>query len=312
MSRFVRKVRVRVPATSANLGPGFDCLALALDLWNETTFSLEGEGLTLHSQGEGCDIPPDERNLLLQGMRVLCRTRGLPFPENLTIQCRNDIPVGSGLGSSAAASLTGLLGAAALLGQPLEALDALELCAGMEGHADNAAAAVYGGLVAVAAGKEGWLVRSIAVPPLDVAVVLPEISLSTQAARAALPEQVAFEDAAFNLGRVVLVVEALRSGDLSLLNQAADDRLHQPYRLPLIPGGKDAIQAAYQAGASAVTISGAGPSLIAFTAGSSNAAGSATAAADAMTAAFQARGVQARAFTLHASQIGARVEDLIG
>ena len=155
-----RSVRVRVPATTANLGPGFDCLGLALDLWNEAVFTLEGEGLRLRCEGEGKDIPTDNRNLVVQAMRFFCDTRGLPFPRGVSIDCSNRIPVSSGLGSSAAAALIGLLGAAALLGQPLETAEALTLSARMEGHADNAAAALLGGLVIVAAGKGGaWLTR---------------------------------------------------------------------------------------------------------------------------------------------------------
>ncbi len=295
-------VRVRVPATSANLGPGFDCLGLALDLWNEAEFSMEGEGLHLHCSGEGQHLPTDERNLVIQSIRFFCDTLGLTLPRGVTIRCQNNIPVGSGLGSSAAAVLTGLLGTSALLDRPLEINEALTLAARLEGHADNAAAALFGGLVIVAAGKGAWLARQITIPTRQVAVVLPEIDLPTHAARAALPEDIALKDVTYNLGRAMLVVEALRSGDLGLLSQAMDDRLHLPYRLPLIPGGQRALDAAYRASASAVTISGAGPSLIAFTAGDP------APAAAAMTAAFRQAGVASRTFLLHTAQSGASVE----
>jgi homoserine kinase len=240
--------------------------------------------------------------MVLQGMRAFCKARGTAFPDGVTIISQNQIPVGSGLGSSAAAALTGLLGMAALMGQPLEFDEALALCARIEGHADNAAAALIGGLAVVSAGKEGWLARRIEIPALSAAIALPAIRLPTRAARAALPRQVLFTDATYNLGRVVMVVEALRSGDLGLLRQALDDRLHVPYRLPLIRGGQSASTAAYEAGAAAVTISGAGPSLIAFTSGDPGPV------AEAMTAAFEAGGVAARGFALHASLTGARVE----
>lgn len=298
-----RTVRVRVPATSANLGPGFDCLGLALDLWNEAIFTLEGEGLHLQCNGEGHKLPTDERNLVVQGLRFYYDTRGLPFPRGLTIHCQNGIPVGSGLGSSAAAALMGLLGAAALMRDPLETSEALALAARMEGHADNAAAALFGGLVIVAAGKGGWLVRHIEIPERQVAVVLPAVNLPTHAARAALPEEIAMKDVTYNLGRAMLVVEALRGGDLGLLSQAMDDRLHLPYRLPLIPGGQSAMDAAYHAGARAVTISGAGPSLIAFTDDSP------AEAARAMTAAFEQHGIAARAFLLRGTSAGAQVTE---
>lgn len=303
-----RRVRVRVPATSANLGPGFDCLALALDLWNETTIRAAGEGLRLECEGESIGIALDERNLVVQGMRVFCETRGLPFPRGLEITCVNHIPPGSGLGSSAAAALTGLLGMAALLDQPLDEREALALAAVMEGHADNAAAALLGGLVMVGASEDGWLARRIETPPLAAAVTLPEVHLPTHAARAALPHSVPLADAAFNLGRTALVVEALRGGDLALLGHAMQDRLHMPYRLPLIPGGQSAMQAAYRAGASAVSLSGAGPSLIAFT---SREPGASEKAGRAMAAAFEAEGIRARAFALLSSPVGARVETLL-
>ncbi len=308
-----RRVRVRVPATSANLGPGFDCLGLALDLWNEAEFTLAGEGLHLSCEGEGKQhIPLDERNMVVQAMRFFCDTRGRPFPRGVSIACHNGIPAGSGLGSSAAAILLGLMGAAALLSERLETEEALLMAARMEGHADNAAAALYGGLVIVAAGRASaplnagsqgaWLARRISIPTQQVAVVLPQIDLPTHAARAALPEDIALKDVTYNLGRAMLVVEALRSGDLGLLSQSMDDRLHLPYRLPLIPGGQRALEAAYKAAASAVTISGAGPSLIAFTAGDPAPVGKA------MSDAFEKAGVPARTFLLKTTGSGAKAD----
>ncbi len=294
-------VRVRVPATTANLGPGFDCLGLALDLWNQVTVTIEGEGLRLSTTGESQGIPADERNLIIQAMRFFCDTRGLSFPCGLNICCDNQIPAGSGLGSSAAAALLGILGAAALLDRPLEVQEALNLAASMEGHADNAAAALLGGLVIVTLGKGSWLARRVEIPAIKVALVLPEVDLPTHVAREVLPTEVSMKDAAFNLGRALLVVEALRDGDLELLSQVIDDRLHLPYRLPLIPGGQQALSAAYASGASAVTISGAGPSLIAFSAGDPEPI------ARAMTEAFREREVKARAFMLSTSPSGAEV-----
>jgi len=178
----------------------------------------------------------------------------------------------------------------------------LNLAARMEGHADNAAAAIFGGLVIVSPGKAGWLTRKIQIPELQVAIVLPQVNLPTHAARAALPSEVSMKDATFNLGRAMLVVEALRDGNLSLLNQAMDDRLHFPYRLPLIPGGRHALEAAYSAGANAVTISGAGPSLIAFSKEDP------TSIAQAMTRGFKEHDVPSRAFVLHTTSNGAGIE----
>jgi homoserine kinase len=305
-----RQAQVRVPATSANLGPGFDCLGLALDLWNETLFLLDGEGLQITCSGEGQEFPLDERNLIAQAVRFYCDERGLRFPHGLRIHCQNSIPGGSGMGSSAAAALTGILGAAALLDPQRSALELtqgetarllLTLAARLEGHADNAASALFGGLILVAGGKGSWLFRKVEIPTIQVAVALPTVRLTTHAARAALPQDVSLQDAVHNIGHTALVIEALRNGDLHLLHQAMDDRLHLPYRLPLIPGGLQAMDAAYAAGASAVTISGAGPSLIAFTAGSP------APAAQAMQAAFAALDVPARTFLLRTSQEGASV-----
>lgn len=293
---------VRVPATTANLGPGFDCLALALDLWNETTFTCAGSQIEITCAGEGSDLPLDERNMILQAMRFFCDTRGVVLPAGVRIECRNGIPVGSGLGSSAAAVLTGLLGAAALLNLPLLPEETLSLAARMEGHADNAAAALYGGLLVVAAGAQGWLTRCFDIPPVDTVIVFPAFQLSTHAARSALPQEIAMRDVTYNLGRAVLVVEALRTGDHDLLHQAIDDRLHLPYRLPLIPGAQNAMQAAIAAGASAVTISGAGPSLIAFTKHHPRQISAA------MVGAFEQAGVLARAFSVATTSSGASVQ----
>lgn len=295
-------VKIRIPATTANLGPGFDCLGLALDLWNEASFTVEGENLRMVCTGEGQGIPLDERNLIVQAMRYFCDTHGLILPRGLTIQAQNHIPVGSGLGSSASAVLLGLFGAAALSGGSIDSGEMLNLAARMEGHADNAAAAVLGGLVIVSPGKAGWLTRKIQIPELQVAIVLPQVHLPTHAARAVLPSEVSMKDATFNLGRAMLVVEALRDGNLSLLNQAMDDRLHFPYRLPLIPGARQALEAAYSAGASAVTISGAGPSLIAFSKEDP------TPIAQAMTSGFKEHDVSSRAFVLHTTSNGAEIE----
>ncbi len=254
-------VRVYVPATTANLGPGFDCLGLALDLWNETRFTPGGRGLTWDIAGEGAQrLPRTEDNLLWRAFLHGCRAAGAAPPEGIRITCRNGIPIGSGLGSSAAAVLSGLLGAQALAGTqalPLEAL--LRLAADLEGHPDNAAPALLGGLV-LAAGRRA---RRIEIPLWTVVYALPEARLSTREARLVLPQQIALQDAVFNIGHALLAVEALRSGDLPLLRQAMRDRLHQPFRAALIPGMQAALQAARSAGAAAA-LSGAGPGLVAF------------------------------------------------
>jgi homoserine kinase len=292
-------VTVRVPATTANLGPGFDCLGLALDLWNEASFRLQGAGLCVEFSGESsADLPRDEQNMIFRGWHAFCQARGLAMPPGLLVRCNNAVPVSSGLGSSASAALLGLLGASAAYGQRLTDEEALAMAGALEGHADNAAAALLGGLVLIAAQNGGWLARKVEIPTLRLAVVLPAFHLPTHAARAALPAQVAMKDATYNLGRAALVVEALRSADLDLLGQVIEDRLHQPYRLPLIPGAVQAVAAGRAAGA-AVALSGAGPSLIAFTPGDPGPA------AAAMQAAFAQAGLPSRAFLLKTTLLGA-------
>ena len=294
-----RRVRVKVPATTANLGPGFDCLGLSLNLWNEAVFSQESVGLVFEMEGEdGQVLPRDERNLIYRAMKTFFAARGLTPPTGLKISCQNRIPLGSGMGSSASAVLLGLLGGVGLCGESANPDEILTMAAEMEGHADNAAAALLGGLVIVAAGEDGWLARRVEIPPLTVAMVVPAVDLPTRQARAALPVQVSMKDATFNLGRTALVIEALRNGDLTLLEQVMQDRLHEPFRFALIPGAEAARNAARKAGA-AVALSGAGPSLIAFSHGDS------AAIANLMVRSFRAAGVRARGFPLKITLSGA-------
>ncbi len=298
MSLPARSARVRVPATSANLGPGFDALGLALDLWNETQFVTGGQGVSVAIAGEGSGtLPRGKENLVARSFARVYAQVGSPLPTSLTIHCENRIPLGSGLGSSAAAILSGLAGANALLGKPLEPQALLGLAADLEGHADNAAAALLGGLVVASRGADGWITRRYDLPPLSAAVVVPALHLPTHSARAALPKSVPLGDAVFNIGRVGLVIEALRSADMALLTQVMDDHLHQPYRLALIPGAAAALQAATRLGASAA-LSGAGPGLIAFGVGEMGAV------ASAMQSAFEQAGLQARSWLLPVSNRG--------
>lgn len=295
-------ITVRVPATTANLGPGFDCLGLALDLWNEADLSLEGSGVCIQLQGEGAaSLPVDSSNAVARGFFMFLNSRHLPHPSGLKIICRNRIPPGSGLGSSASAVLLGLLGANGLYGSPASLDEILALACEMEGHADNASAALYGGLTLSIHEEQGWLVRRYPVPPLQVILAVPEIDLPTQVARAALPGQISREAAIHNIARTALMIEALTTGNLELLSRAIHDCLHQPYRLQLIPGAVEAMQAARHAGAAGVALSGAGPSLIAFAAHYHLEIGMA------MQSAFEQAGVPAQILHLATSLEGAQV-----
>ena len=300
------RVRVQVPATTANLGPGFDALGLALDLWNETEFiDTDDRSVSLTIEGEGSGkLPLDAENSIVDAALQLYDQAGRSC-NGLQIHCINRIPLSSGLGSSSAALLTGLLGANALLGKPFNDEQILKQAIEMEGHPDNVAPAMLGGLVASIVYEDH--VVSLKLParanrsPVHVTVVLPDFDFPTKQARAILPKQVERKDAIYNISRSVLVTEALRTGDLDLLGKAMTDRLHQPYRIPLIPGAQAAMEAAHKAGANAVALSGAGPSLIAFTAKWEAGIG------EAMVQAFESAGLSARTFQLKISSDGARV-----
>lgn len=288
----MKRIRVSVPATTANLGPGFDCLGLALSLYNEVTLTALGCGLEIAISGEGAGaLPTDEGNLVYRAAHALFERVGRA-PAGLQITQVNRIPVGSGLGSSAAATVGGLLAANALVDGGLAPAELLDLAHALEGHPDNAAPALYGGLTLVVPTAQGLLVDTIAVPPLKVVIVLPDFDLATRDARAALPRQVPLAAAVFNAGRVGLLVRALAAADYAKLAVAMDDRLHQPYRAPLVPGLAAALAAAHDAGAAGAAISGAGPSVAAF------APAGHAAIAESVAAAFAAAGLTTRHWVL--------------
>ena len=300
------KILVKVPATTANLGPGFDALGLALDLWNETEFVATTDRqivLTITGEGEG-KLPTDADNPIVDAALKIYDLAKKSC-SGLRIHCINRVPISSGLGSSSAAMLTGMLGANALLGGPLSDEEILKLAIETEGHPDNVAPAMLGGLVASIVYEKR--VISLKLPakanrsPMHVTIVLPDFDFPTKQARAILPKQVERKDAIYNISRAVLVTEALRTGDLDLLGKAMTDALHQPYRIPLIPGAQAAMEAAHHAGASAVALSGAGPSLIAFSSKQEPAVGFA------MQRAFESAGLAARIFELGTSYEGAEV-----
>jgi homoserine kinase len=300
------KVLVKVPATTANVGPGFDALGLALNLWNETEFSTTNDGkIVVEVEGEGKGILPiDENNAVASAALQIYKQAEKPCP-GLRIHCLNRVPLGSGLGSSSTALLTGMLGANALLGNLLTDEEVLKLAIETEGHPDNVAPAMLGGLVASIVYEDR--VISLKLParanrsPIHVTIVLPDFDFPTKQARAILPKQVERKDAIYNISRAILVTEALRTGDLDLLGKAMSDALHQPYRIPLIPGAQAAMNAARHAGTAAVALSGAGPSLIAFSSKEDPAVGAA------MKLAFAEAGLTARIFELSTSYEGAEV-----
>ncbi len=255
----MNRVRVCVPGTSANLGPGFDCFGMAWALYQELEFA-PSDRLEI----TGCPTAyQNENNLAYQ---AFCRTlefAGILPPKGLRISfLRSEIPISRGLGSSASLICGGIAGADAMYGLGLTGDQKLSLAAGMEGHPDNAAPALFGGFTACAMLECGPALTVYAVSErLHFAALIPDFELSTRLARAALPEQVPLRDAVFNVSRAALLPKAMETGDLPLLKQVLADRLHQPYRFPLIPGSARAIALAQGQGA-AVCISGAGPTLL--------------------------------------------------
>ncbi|HWG84287.1 MAG TPA: homoserine kinase [Deinococcales bacterium] len=252
-------VSVRVPATIANLGPGFDALGMAVSLHlevearhaDEDSFRYEGEG----------SVPAGD-TLIHQAYREVCRLMGRE-PRPLAVHARNRIPLARGLGSSSAALVAGAAVADALHGHTLGRDGVLRACARLEGHPDNVAPAVLGGFTASA----GDPLVSVALPtPASwrVLVAVPHFELLTSEARAALPNEFSRADAVFNLARSALMVAAVASGRADALREACRDRLHQPYRAPLVPGLQEAIDGALEAGADAAFLSGAGPSVAAI------------------------------------------------
>jgi len=259
-------VRVRVPATSANLGPGFDALGLALSLYDEATVTLRTDAeVVIDIAGVGADsLPRDERHLLLRSMRGAAEHFGLPM-AGVEIRMHNVIPQSRGLGSSAATIAAGVA-AAWMLHPDHRQLDRgaiMAVAAGIEGHPDNVAACVYGGLTISWQGNHG--AAAVAVPvhsDIEPVLFLPGLELSTSIARGLLPATISHADAAFTAGRAALLIHALAVAP-HLLVQATEDRLHQAYRAPAIPESTALLSELRRAGVAAV-ISGAGPSVLAL------------------------------------------------
>ncbi len=261
-------IKITVPASSANLGAGFDALGIALTLYNRA-WMAEADGTPENpacriEATDGAPIPTDESNLIYQTARGLFERCGRPF-RGLYIRQENNIPMTRGLGSSSACLVAGLLGANTLLGSPLSPGDLGDLAAELEGHPDNTAPALLGGLVTAV--MDGGRVHTVSVPVSDrirFALFIPDFELKTEVARRVLPAQVSRQDAVYNLSRTALMTAALFSGSLENLRVAVQDRLHQPYRFPLIAGAERVFYTAYGLGAYAVAISGAGPSILAI------------------------------------------------
>lgn len=316
-------VTVWAPASSANLGPGYDALGLALDFGCEVAMEETESGLDIRVEGEGAgEIPQDETNLVLRAAsRVFARVRQeldrdgsrpgkARLPRGLRLVTRNHIPITRGLGSSAAAIAAGLLAADRLTGADLSLDELLALGTEMEGHPDNIAPALLGGIT-VAVYEQGQVFCHSFHPPetLHVALAVPDFHVVTEAARRLVPERVSLQDAVHNLGRSSLLVASVASGRWDLLRVAMRDRLHQPYRQVLVPGMEEAFRAAEDSGAAGVALSGSGPAVLALVPAEQGSDRRETAArvAEAMAAAFRSRGLSCRAMVTRAVLSGARV-----
>ena len=255
-------VKVKVPATSANMGSGYDSIGIALDLYNVIT--MEESDVIDISDVNGENVPKDESNLIYQCAKKVYEMCGKPLTGMKIVEdCA--IPQTRGLGSSSACTVAGILGANALLGNPLNQENIIDLAASIEGHPDNSTPAILGGFcVALLEYGKVWSVRVPMNGTVDFITFIPDFELSTEKARAVLPRQVAHHDAVFNLARAALLAGSLTTGKLENVGVAVGDCLHQPYRFDLIPNGRDVMHAAKCMGALGSFISGAGPSIIAI------------------------------------------------
>ncbi len=299
----MRACQVRVPASSANIGSGVDCLGLALNLYLTVTFSPADTQRVIFSDGFGYEIP-DDKNLVLAGAKLVFARAGRPFPP-LRIEMRTEIPASRGLGSSASAIVAGVWGANALLGQPFSPAELLDLATGLEGHPDNVVPCAVGGFTAaMLCGDTVAYHRIVPDARLRYIAAVPDYELSTRLARSVVPQSFALPDVIAQVQHACFLVSGLATGDLRALDQATGDLIFTPARRPLLPGYDEATAAARAQGALCAMISGAGPTIIAF------ATENAKAVAQAMRQGFERAGISAVSHLLRADLDGAVVRAL--
>jgi len=254
-------IKVRVPATSANIGPGFDCLGLALNLYNTFYFEEIEDGLII----EGCAPEfSNEDNLIYVSMKKCFEKIGYHF-KGIKIKIKDDIPVSRGLGSSASCIVGGIIGANEIAGGILTKEEILKLATGVEGHPDNVAPALLGGMtVAIEEDNKIYYSNINIAKGLKFYTLIPDFKLSTEESRSVLPKQIDYKDGVFNVGRVSLLITALTNGEFSLLKIACDDRLHQNFRGKLIEGFDTIKEKCEGLGCLGVFLSGAGPTIMAL------------------------------------------------
>lgn len=272
------KVSYRVPATTANLGPGFDCLGLALPIYNiitieETVMPSTGIEVNVMKDFENAElieeldsIPNDKDNIVYKAVEILYNLVGQD-PSEIKINIKSSIPIAKGLGSSASVIVGGLMAANDLLGNPADEAALLSIATEAEGHPDNVVPAILGGLVMSSMEDDGSVIYRRLDWPEDwhITVCIPDFELATNISRSVLPEKVPMEDAKFNARRLAMLIHAIDTVDAKLMKSALEDRLHQPYREKLVPGFKEIKEALkHEENVLGTVISGAGPSIVIF------------------------------------------------
>jgi homoserine kinase len=299
-------VRVQVPASTTNLGPGFDALGVALNLYNRVELDELPWGLSIHVEGEGQnEIPLDESNICVEAVKRVYHKVGRTLP-GLWMKQRNHIPLARGLGSSSAALVGGLVGANLLLGNPLSVDDLVQIGVDLEGHPDNVVPALAGGFCISAINSVGRTVFTHA-PVVDHyrwVIIVPAFEVSTREARLLLPKEIPLSDGTFNVQRVGMLLAAFAHGRDELFREAMQDKLHQPYRKKLMGPLDEVFAAGYEAGALGVCISGAGPCVLAVCHRNAGKAGIA------MREVYQAHGISARMHILRISAKGAHAIEI--
>ncbi len=262
-------MKIRVPATSANLGPGYDCLAIALDLWIEVEVDFNYKGILVETLGEGENyLPKDSRNYFIRMINLFLNRWNKAPIKNAYIKVNNNIPLARGLGSSAAVTVASLKIASEIASMRISSDESVNLIASLEGHADNGAAAYYGGLILTGFRERGKL-KAVQIPLPDklplALVAIPDYRMNTKSARKVLPRKISMYDFVYNNSRTALAVHAWSSGKFDLLKTAMEDRVHQYYRMKLVPGGAEMLKtASYCKNIYGASLSGSGSTIIAF------------------------------------------------
>ncbi len=305
-----KKIIVTVPSTTANLGPGFDCLGAALDLYNEFVFTrIEGGGdrfdLIMEST-DGNHLRGGPENLVFRAAQKVWESANVS-PFALEARVKLAVPPARGLGSSATAIVAGLIGANAIMNSPLPKEKLLELAIDIEGHPDNVVPSLLGGLCLTArSSSQRWrIIRCDWHDSIKAVVAIPALRLSTSEARRVMPKNVPISDAVINMGALTLLLNGLKTGNDELIKEGMFDKLHEPYRWKLIKGGLEVKEAALQAGALGCAISGAGPSILALSKSNNG-----KAVSQAMVKAWENLGIASRAPFLNVQTTGSQFKTI--